>query len=394
MGMGTRPLELIAEAIRLLAAQDAHDLTDDMLVRQTEALLMAEDKLDGIMARRMQVMDVRNVTAFECGRALRGWLVETQMRSDVDADRRTSVARALPDRPVIEAALVDGQISLEHAARIISLIKSSPEDLRDVIEKELVAAARFCDPTKLGRFCRDLKAHLGTGENAEERDSRHHAGRWLRVTPTFDGMRRIDGMLDPTSAATIETALHALAPKGGTEDTRTPAQRNADALTMMATFALTHADTTDNGGEAANVMVLAPLDTLRDQLDHAGLTPATINGEPVSAATVRRLACDAGIIPAVLGSASEVLDLGRKTSTWSVAQRRALKIESRGYCGWPQCQVPVQLCQAHHINWWSHGGHTTTKTGVYICHFHHWLTHHSTWRIAKDPNGKIRVWRE
>ncbi|HTR71610.1 MAG TPA: DUF222 domain-containing protein [Mycobacteriales bacterium] len=394
--MASRALDLIAEGIRLLAAEDAHALSDEVLLRSTEAILTHVDRLDGIAARRMQAMDSREVTVGECGRHVRSWLVEDRRRSEVEATRRTVIAKALPYYPVLEEALVAGEISLEHSARIVSLLRGSPAVLREVIEKELVEAARHCDPTRLGAFCRELKSRLGGAESAAERDERQYADRWVRLTRTFDGMHRLDGMLDPTSSALVESALRGLAPcTRGEEDFRSRGQRNADALVAMAQFSLTHEAGTDSAGEAANVMILAPLDTVRGELEaHRLAMTGSINGEPVSAATIRMLACDAGIIPAVLGSQGEVLDLGRKTSTWSVAQRRALKIESGGHCGWHRCHAPVGHAQAHHIEWWARDhGRTSIRNGVYLCHFHHRLIHTGKWQIAKDQHGKIRVWR-
>jgi hypothetical protein len=104
------------------------------------------------------------------------------------------------------------------------------------------------------------------------------------------------------------------------------------------------------------------------------------------------LACDAGIIPAVLGAASEVLDLGQKTPTWTTGQRRALKLESGGGCGAPRCRGSAD--HAHHIHYRSRGGATSVTNGVYLCWFHHWLVHHTNWQITKNPDGTIRLWRE
>jgi Domain of unknown function (DUF222) len=61
------------------------------------------------------------------------------------------------------------------------------------------------------------------------------------------------------------------------------------------------------GGINATVVVLLPYDTLIGGLKAANLD----TGQTISAALARRLACEAGIIPAVLGGKSEVLDLGR-----------------------------------------------------------------------------------
>ncbi|HEY3260866.1 MAG TPA: hypothetical protein VGJ95_11475 [Pseudonocardiaceae bacterium] len=50
---------------------------------------------------------------------------------------------------------------------------------------------------------------------------------------------------------------------------------------------------------------------------------------PISGADTRMLACDCSIIPAVLNSAGEVLDIGRKTRVWPIAIRRAIELRDR-----------------------------------------------------------------
>ena len=53
-------------------------------------------------------------------------------------------------------------------------------------------------------------------------------------------------------------------------------------------------------------------------------------GDRISAATARRLACEAGIIPVVLGGRREVLDQGRRKRLFTRAQRIALATRDRG----------------------------------------------------------------
>jgi hypothetical protein len=68
--------------------------------------------------------------------------------------------------------------------------------------------------------------------------------------------------------------------------------------------------------------------------------------------TMRRITCDAGIIPMVLGTDSEPLDVGRKTRTIPAALRRALEQRDKG-CTWGR--------DAGHP---CHGvTHTTSSTG-------------------------------
>ncbi len=88
--------------------------------------------------------------------------------------------------------------------------------------------------------------------------------------------------------------------------------------------------------------------------------------EPISAAAAGRIACDAALIPAVLGGPSQLLDLGRAVRTATAAQPRALALRDRG-CTAPGCDRPPEWCQAHHIIPWSQGGTTDLNTLTLAC---------------------------
>ena len=105
------------------------------------------------------------------------------------------------------------------------------------------------------------------------------------------------------------------------------------------------------GGMSATVVVTMGLDTLLGGLKAAQLD----TGHRISPGLARRLACEAGIIPAVLGTQSQVLDLGRKTRFHTAPQRIALSIEQAG-CTAEGCDAPPARCHAHHDHPWSHGG--------------------------------------
>jgi hypothetical protein len=106
---------------------------------------------------------------------------------------------------------------------------------------------------------------------------------------------------------------------------------------------------------------------------------------PVAAATLRKIACDADIIPAVLGTHGELLDLGRKTRLFTPTQRTALTARDQG-CAFPNCTIPAPWCEAHHITYWSHGGPTNTNNGVLLCSAHHHLIHKEQWTITTTNN--------
>ena len=118
----------------------------------------------------------------------------------------------------------------------------------------------------------------------------------------------------------------------------------------------------------------------------AQITAGTIR-EPISAQLARQIACDAGIIPAVLAGPSQILDLGRTARTASPAQRRALILRDGG-CSRPGCHTPPAWTQAHHITWWEHHGPTNLNNPALTCDHCHDLIHHHGWTITTDTNGK------
>jgi hypothetical protein len=67
----------------------------------------------------------------------------------------------------------------------------------------------------------------------------------------------------------------------------------------------------------------------------------------ISPGLARRLACEAGLVPAVLGTRSEVLDVGRRTRFHTGPMRTALALRDHG-CTADGCDRPPGLCHAHH----------------------------------------------
>ncbi|WP_333782826.1 HNH endonuclease signature motif containing protein [Arthrobacter sp. H14] len=57
-----------------------------------------------------------------------------------------------------------------------------------------------------------------------------------------------------------------------------------------------------------------------------------------------------------------------------------------GGCAFPGCYMPAAWCEAHHIDYWSKNGATSTDNGLLACSFHHHLIHKEKWRIHVE-NG-------
>lgn len=121
----------------------------------------------------------------------------------------------------------------------------------------------------------------------------------------------------------------------------------------------------------AKIFVTMSYDALKGALVGAG---QTLTGESLSAGQVRRLACTAELVPVVLGSGSQVLDLGREVRLATPGQQQLLWLRDQG-CSVPGCTVPATWCDAHHVSWWSRGGATDITNLALLCGRHHTLVH-------------------
>ena len=113
-------------------------------------------------------------------------------------------------------------------------------------------------------------------------------------------------------------------------------------------------------------------------------------GATTSAEWARRFACDAAISRIVIGPASEILDAGRATRTFTAAQTRAIVARDR-HCIWTGCDAPPGWCDAHHIHHWADLGDTDIDNGVLLCGRHHDRVHTNHHAIVKNPDGHYTV---
>ncbi|WP_344749441.1 HNH endonuclease signature motif containing protein [Kribbella aluminosa] len=130
-------------------------------------------------------------------------------------------------------------------------------------------------------------------------------------------------------------------------------------------------------GAKANITVTIDLEDLKAATANA--IGQTVYSNGLSAATIRRLACDANVIPIVLGSQSEPLDVGRRERLVTKAIRRALNTRDRGCV---VCAAPPVMCDAHHLISWIDGGPTALTNLVLLCRRHHTDLHAGHWNIT------------
>ncbi|MFL6060733.1 MAG: DUF222 domain-containing protein [Marmoricola sp.] len=135
---------------------------------------------------------------------------------------------------------------------------------------------------------------------------------------------------------------------------------------------------------AATIVVTIGEDALREALRVAQLD----TGGVLSAGEARRMACNAGLIPVVLGGASLPLDLGRSSRLFIESQRTAVGVRYRT-CAAEGCERPFAWCELHHEEAWAHGGRTDLAKAVPLCHFHHQRIHDPLFRHSRGRDGAV-----
>jgi hypothetical protein len=291
-----------------------------------------------------------------------------------------------PVLPLAAAALRSGTISDHHLRVVRETLDDLPpqvrEEKRGNVETYLVEQAEDYDPVQLGRLARRIRAYLDPdGSLLDERQA--VARRELSFSPDLDGTVRLRGRLDAEGAAIVQAALSPLAaPRpadaAGLKDPRTPARRRADALVDAARMLLNAGDLPTEGGQRPHLVVSIGL---ADLIAETGTADLDATGGQVTATAARRTACDANIIPIVLGAKSEPLDVGRASYEVPQPMRRALIARDRG-CAFPGCDRPPGWCAAHHILHWVDGGHTALCNLVLLCDAHHSVAHAEEWQIT------------
>ena len=286
-----------------------------------------------------------------------------------------------PTLPATAVAVAEHAIGAADVKVIRSILARIPphlgDDTRTEIEAELAHHARTLDAGQLTVLGKRILAYLdqdGRRPNDSAETRRHLSFR------DRDGGCELTGWLDREATEILRAALSPLAaPRPGTDtdiDLRTAAQRDADALVDLAHRALSAGDPPTDGGERPQVVVTVSLAVLQDRIGAASMA----FGGPINADLARRIACDAQVIPVVLGSRGEPLDVGRASHTVPTAIRRAVSVRDGG-CAFPGCSVPARWCEIHHVVHWADHGPTSIGNCVALCGRHHKLAHHSHWRI-------------
>ena len=322
------------------------------------------------------------------------WLAHATRQTRPVALAAQHLARSLESHPEVAAAMARGQVLADQARAICEALDALDEradwldpDQRARAVAQLIGYAGEFDAKQirvLGRRILEVvdpaAADVHEARLLAEEERRAEQQSSLHLYDRGDSTHEVRARVSDLHAALLRTMLHGLAsPRHvNAEHGAGGYDRRADKPTAhrlgLAFCELLERYPTDrlptNDGVTATIVVTIRLATLEGGDQAAALS----TGERISPGQARRLACEAHLIPAVLGGESEVLDLGRARRLHTRAMRLARLVE-QPTCEHPTCDVPATACHAHHREAWARGGTTAKHTLEWLCPHHHRQTH-------------------
>lgn len=419
MSVDDDDLTALLEALEAVCTVEVDDRPDANLVQRLGVLWRARSILDSALCRHVAAVHSRGAAAGDGAVSTQAWLRGRLRVAPGAAANLVRVAQHLRDLPETGKALGAGEISLDHAGVIAHLADAVGAERLGAGQQILLDQSRVDHPGNVRRAAKHLRILLD-GDEADGAERRRYEGRYLSIARTFQGMVAIDGLLDPVGGETVLAAITAATAPPRPGDDRSAQQRRADALVDICGRVAACGDLPTSGGIRPQVAVTVELAALIDgavadpsagpqvstgpqvptgpQVVAAGAAgwsgpprrAAVLgSGEPIGPGMARMLACDAGVVPVVLGSASEPLDIGRRARVVPAGLRRALALRD-GQCRWPGCDRPSPWCDAHHLVAWSDHGRTSLDNLILLCRHHHTLAHHG-WRVFGSAGGIVTV---
>lgn len=331
------------------------------------------------------------------GLSLRDWLsTRCPWMSPGEIGDLAVLANGLTDAahaPVREA-LAAGEVPVRRAARVLRAlgrVRKACDEATYEQDVQIVLGAA-CQPVftdaDLQKVTDKLISAALPQKEQEDRERSVRALRGVNESSLADGsLVRFVVTCEPEGAAffrqVLRSPLAAPAPDAQGPDPRTATQRRYDALVTVLGRGV-GAPAGSPGTAKAKLMVLVGLEDLAAMVLGGGAPLA--GGPALSPTMVRKLACEADLVPMILGKDGQLLETVQPTRF--ATERQLLALYKRdGHCTFPGCTVPPEWCAAHHVTWWSRGGKTYLLNLALLCQSHHTIVHERDLTAAIDEFG-------
>ncbi|MEU1747557.1 HNH endonuclease signature motif containing protein [Micromonospora arida] len=389
------PLAQVGGAVDDCAETALWALSDDELLASLDATQVLAQRLAAVQLGLVRELDGRGVAIAQGASSTAVWLRERLRLSGRSARQLVQLATTIDAAPpAVRDALLSGAITVEQGRVVAETVAALPveagAEVADKATQLLITWADRFDPTSLSRLGERVLAHVAPEladqaelKALERATERAGARRHVTLSEQQNGQVRLSGNLDTETASLLREAIDPLCAPAGEHDDRSPGQRRADALGEICRLALRTGQLPDNGGDRPQLVVTVSLEELVN-----GVRAGTLEtGTRLTPGAVRRLACDAGVLPVVLDGNSQVLDVGRQRRLFTGPVRRALVLRNGG-CAFPGCDRPPRWCDGHHIRHWADGGVTALGNAVLLCGYHHRFIHRGDWTVRLAADGR------
>lgn len=322
------------------------------------------------------------------------------------APRTTLTGQQLPpELPATAQQWRQGMLDAQHLRVMQGFIRDLPADtpagVLEHAEHLLAHQATRLRPDQLDKAAKRAAVLI----NPDGKFSDHDRARQRSFTfkpQRADGMSEATLIATPELRALIEAWLAPFAAPGmcnpndqnprltgeppeetAAADTRTPGQRQHDALNALLRAHLGDPTLGQHNGLPVTVVVSTTL----QELTTATGTAVTASGSVIPMRDLITMASRAHHYLAIFdGHSNRPLYLGRARRIASSDQRLALFAAERG-CTYPGCDVPADKCEVHHVNEWASGGPTDITNLTLACPPNHKLVGNG-WTTTKLSNHR------
>ena len=381
------------------------------------------------MIAALEAQVISRLTEIDCEVMAEHSLASDSRLAPGQARAAVQRAEAIRLMPSFGAALEDGEVTPEHVDAVARGLKKLGEKsgLLVACQDRLLAEASFLTVPRFAKFVENLAGSL---DQQSENDRFDHQRRVTQLKMWEDhktGMIKLAGQFDPERGSRLWTILdgavecifHSPIAVDAGVGVDPNDHRRALALCNLVEAGADESivngpDLTGAGPQAENfydqpesiidmglgnvggrvnteIVVTIDLQTLVNGL-HQGSVRRDTNGVDLPVDLIRRMACDAGIVPMVLNGDGVVIDVGKAKRLATRRQRRAI-FAMHETCAAPHCGVKVAHCVPHHIDWWEHGGGTDLHNLVPLCSRHHHKVHEGGWSLSMDASRKVTMTR-
>ena len=384
-----------------IAGRDPEGMTRDEVIDFLRATGKVESWSAARRARGLRVLKDMPADPTDPAKDEADRLRREQNISRGEANKRAKTAEQLGHLPETQDALENGDITGDHAAALADARSKADDQAKAALadaEHDLLEQAKGESPPefrkRLERFVAENRADDGLADH-----DRQKARNSLRFWNDSEGMKRIAGICDPDLGAAIEHEVRRKAEErwraeraGRTEgpvpeSVITNERRMAEALGDICGRSA-GADVRDGKRVVPRAGVTMTYENLIGTDDTPAERP---DGSPVPAAVARKMACQSGIVPIVLGGDSVPLDWGRARRFASPQQGEALRLQY-DTCTLFGCTANVEWCDAHHIAPFEPDGLTNLANLTPACDHCHDLVHRPGWGVEKDKAGVVTSW--